>query len=74
MTQSKPTARPAQIRCAYRNCRIWFTPNPKRQHHRFHSPNCRLREWQARHYCDPKEIERMKIRIRELESGRNKNQ
>jgi hypothetical protein len=48
-----------------------FVPNPKQREHKFHSANCRVREWQCRHYVDPNEIDRLKRRIAELTGADN---
>lgn len=75
MTASKPVRRPQQMKCGFRNCRVMFTPNPNRPAQKYHSANCRIREWQARHYFNPAEIDRLKKRIAELETGSdNSNQ
>ena len=70
MTQTKPFRRPKQIKCGFRKCDVMFTPNPARPSQKFHSANCRVREWQARHYASGNEVERLKKRIAVLEAGR----
>lgn len=70
MTQTKPTHRPTPIKCGYRHCDVLFVPNPKQKSHIFHSPNCRVREWQCRHFGNADEIERLRKRIAELEDRR----
>jgi hypothetical protein len=64
MAASASRRKPKTILCGC-GCGERFTPS--RPWQKFASPKCRTRHWIERHY-GPEEINRLKARIRELES------